>query len=536
MENIESFITQLQHKIEPIEDKLGLLRWEFANSGSESLQSEIVEYELKLHAIYSDQEAFSKIKKWKDESIKDERFERIVQLLYNAFLSHQEPLELAKQKAELDAALTGHFANFRSEMRGKKLTVNEIKELMKNSNDNEERKLVWEASKQIGQVVEKLLLQRVKLCNKIASELGFKNSYSMEMTLQEIDEEELFQLFDELEAKTREPFLAIKEQLDLQLVHRFGLHSKDELRPWHYADPFFQDAPQITSLDMDLYFKDQNLEELTVKSFDRIGLDIRPVLKQGDYYEREGKDQHAFCMMIGHHPDQVKVLCNCRNTADWMGTMLHEFGHAIYYQFLNPKQNFFLRDVAHTCTTEAMAMLFGRQVNRAVWLNEVLGLSDEVVKEVAQDAEKEMSWQMLLVTRWILVMVHFERALYANPERDLNTLWWDLVEKFQGLKRPEGRNLPDWATKIHFAIAPVYYHNYLLGEMSASQIECFIENRLGDQPLIRQPHAGQWLKEQLFWKGAERPWNETLKMLTGEKLNPKYFLDQFVNQKCNVAT
>ena len=38
------------------------------------------------------------------------------------------------------------------------------------------------------------------------------------------------------------------------------------------------------------------------------------------------------------------------------------------------------------------------------------------------------------------------------------------------LKRPEGRNEPDWATKIHIASYPCYYHNYLLGELLASQL------------------------------------------------------------------
>ena len=50
--------------------------------------------------------------------------------------------------------------------------------------------------------------------------------------------------------------------------------------------------------------------------------------------------------------------------------------------------------------------------------------------------------------RLAMVMTHFERALYQDPEQDLNTLWWDLVEEFQGVRRPEGRHAPDWASKI----------------------------------------------------------------------------------------
>ena len=63
-----------------------------------------------------------------------------------------------------------------------------------------------------------------------------------------------------------------------------------------------------------------------------------------------------------------------------------------------------------------------------------------------------------------MVVFNFEKNLYENPDQDLNKLWWDLVEKYQFVKRPEGITLgPEWATKIHIATYPVYYQNYQLG-------------------------------------------------------------------------
>ena len=63
------------------------------------------------------------------------------------------------------------------------------------------------------------------------------------------------------------------------------------------------------------------------------------------------------------------------------------------------------------------------------------------------------------------MVFRFEKALYANPGQDLNKVWWDLVEKYQEIKRPEGRNQPDYASKIHIVTVPVYYQNYMLGEL-----------------------------------------------------------------------
>ena len=46
--------------------------------------------------------------------------------------------------------------------------------------------------------------------------------------------------------------------------------------------------------------------------------------------------------------------------------------------------------------------------------------------------------QLLIFSRWCQVMLRFEKGMYENPDQDLNKLWWDLVEKYQLLKRPDG--------------------------------------------------------------------------------------------------
>ena len=123
-------------------------------------------------------------------------------------------------------------------------------------------------------------------------------------------------------------------------------------------------------------------------------------------------------------------------------------------------------------------------------------------------------------------MAHFERALYADPDRDLDMLWWDLVEKFQLLKRPEGREAPDWAAKYHIANSPAMYHNYLLGELNASQLKARLEEACGG--LLNRPAAGEWLRERVFRRGAEADWNESLRRATGDFLTARYFVGEFV--------
>jgi len=141
---------------------------------------------------------------------------------------------------------------------------------------------------------------------------------------------------------------------------------------------------------------------------------------------------------------------------------------------------------------------------------------------------------LLVFARYCQVMFRFERELYANPDQDLNKLWWDLIEKYQEMKRPEGRNEPDFAAKYHFVGAPVYYHNYMMGEMFASQVHHALIIRggvlavTGETPLFgvsyvgRKP-AGEFLRKRVFEPGMTLPWNELTRHATGEELNAKAF-------------
>ena len=64
-----------------------------------------------------------------------------------------------------------------------------------------------------------------------------------------------------------------------------------ELRPWHYDDPFFQTPPAEGAIDIDHLFADADLEALTVRTYDGLGLDVRAVLDRSDLYSRDVKSQ-----------------------------------------------------------------------------------------------------------------------------------------------------------------------------------------------------------------------------------------------------
>ena len=107
-------------------------------------------------------------------------------------------------------------------------------------------------------------------------------------------------------------------------------------------------------------------------------------------------------------------------------------------------------------------------------------------------------------------------------------------EKYQLIKRPDIPVGTEWATKVHIATYPVYYQNYQLGELFASQIlnhiaEKFYHNANIDQVIFWQkPAAGDYLKENIFSTAKKLPWNEMISKATGEPLSARFFVKQYV--------
>jgi len=121
-------------------------------------------------------------------------------------------------------------------------------------------------------------------------------------------------------------------------------------------------------------------------------------------------------------------------------------------------------------------MFFGRFSTQSKWMKDMLDVDlDENQKN---DSEYMLKLNQLVFSRWAQVMFRFEKELYADPDQDLNSLRWSLVEKYQGITYIDRTTKADWASKLHVATAPCYYHNYLLGEILASQIYAYITKNI----------------------------------------------------------
>ncbi len=536
MENeLKEFIKSFEAKYIPLFKDANLSYWNAAVSGKKEDFDKYNELQTKITEIFSNKESYQKLVTFKQSgNIKDSILKRELDILYLRFFSNQVDTSKLNAANSLQNEIEQKYGNFRANVNGKEMTDNQIEEILTTSKNSDELKAAYLAHKKIGTVVSQDIIRLVKMRNEIARELGFKNYHEMTMKLSEQNPEEISLLFDELDKLTLDAFKSEKNNIDEYFAKRYNI-KKDELMPWHYQNRFFQEAPKIYEVDLDSYYKDKDLVKLTSEYYNGINLSVDDLIQKSDLFEKPGKNQHAFSSDMDNEGD-VRVLANVTPNEKWMNTLLHEFGHCAYDKYIDNKNlPFILRDPAHTFTTEAIAMMFGRFSSNAQWMQDMKVTNPEEANKIRDIAFKSLRLQQLVFSRWVQVMYRFEKSMYNDPDQDLNKLWWDLVEKYQLLKKPEGRNEPDWASKIHIATFPCYYHNYLLGELLASQLYYYITKNIiksedyKNQSFCNRPEIGNFLKEKVFAPGAKYYWNDMIEKATGEKLTPKYYAKQFVN-------
>ncbi|MFZ4401745.1 MAG: M2 family metallopeptidase [Bacteroidales bacterium] len=533
-QKLTDFIKKHDYLTVSLSKEVNIASWNAAISGKDEDFAKVEALSVKLTNVYANPESFAALKAIKESGqVKDKLLSRQLTVLFNAYKSAAVDTASLNAVIKLQTEIEKKFSNFRAEVKGKKLSDNQIEEVLKTSVNSNELKECWMTHKNIGSLVNQDIIKLVKMRNAIAKKLGFENYHSMSLLLSEQDPKEIEKIFDELDSLTRGCFIGLKSEMDDYFAKRFKIN-KAELMPWHYQNRFFQEAPKLYAVDLDKYYAKANLEKLTSDYYNGIGLPMDDILKNSDLYEKPGKNQHAFCTDIDNEGD-VRVLCNVKPNQQWMGTMLHEYGHAVYDKFIDRGLPYSLREPAHTFTTEAIAMFFGRLSSNPEWIKSMLGISEAEKAKIAEDCYKTLRLEQMVFSRWAQVMYRFEKGMYASPDQDLNKLWWDLVEKYQMIKKPTDRNAPDWATKIHIATFPCYYHNYLLGELLASQFSYYVtENILKQsdlklQSFIGNPEIGKYFTEKVFKPGKTFYWNDMIEQATGEKLTAKYYARQFVN-------
>jgi len=439
-----------------------------------------------------------------------------------AYHSKQAPVDILDRISTAEAKIQETYSTFRAKLDGHAATDNELEDVLRTTRDTRRARSAWDARKQIGGIVAEDLRALAELRNEAARAMGFANFWEAQLLLDELDPRKLVETLDAVDRATQPPFRAMKRDLDRLLADRFD-QPVAELRPWHYADPFFQETPEVFAPPADPLYAEHDVVELAADTYRKLGFkNIDAILARSDLYPRQGKNQHAYAVDIDREGD-VRTFLNVERNARWMATLLHELGHTIYQDGIDRTElPYDLRDDPQGFLNEGFAMFCEQPMVDPRWLAETVGVPSERAEELTPRLALQDTASLLAFARWCLTIVRFEQAFYSDPRQDLNRLWWDLEERYQEVPRPDGRDAPDWASKVHVATAPVYYHKYLYGRLFSAQLTRMMNAHLGGWWSGR-PETGEYIKRELFMPGARYPWPELVERVTGERLGVDAF-------------
>ncbi|MBI4494772.1 MAG: M2 family metallopeptidase [Chloroflexi bacterium] len=515
---VQAFVDGYVAQVEPLWLVQNETWWQASALGDLEASQRLAELEARERLLHADAAAFARLRAWRDDP-QAARLPRLLrrqlELIYLAYAAGQQDPATIEPMTRLEQELRDEFNTYRAELEGQRLDDNALETILREERDSSCLRAAWEASKQVGVAVSDRLVALVRLRNQAAAAQGYASEWERRLLTAEIDPRELVALMEQVAAATDEAFARQKAALDHALAARYGV-AADDLRPWHYQDRFFQTAPPLYAPPMDARFAERDLVALATRTYDGLGLDTRAILARSDLFPRPGKSQHAFAVFVDRGSD-IRVLCNLVPSARWMRTLIHELGHAVYDQGIDQRLPYLLRAAAHALATEGLAMLLEEVVGEPTWLEGVLGLPADEARPLSDGLVRQRHLDDLVMLRWCLTIVQFERALYADPEQDLNGLWWRLVVRYQGLTPPPGRDAPDWASKIHLTISPAYYQNYLLGRLFALQFGDSLRARFGR--LSEHRGVGRALQARLFRQGAAAPWQQSVVRATGRSLS-----------------
>lgn len=402
--------------------------------------------------------------------------------------------------------------------KNKKISKQECLNELKSSINSSDRKELWVNYMAAGENIAPDLIQLVKIRNKIAIEKGFKNFYDLKMSAQELDINEMNLIIKNIRENLDPIYTVIKGNIDKRQKQRLKLNDGSCLEPWHYQDPYFQNYSNndnyLESYEPNIFFKH------LLNTFMANGINLEGIADYANLTSDQNKSPESFCLNIDRNKD-IRISCNTSPDIKGVKVMLHEMGHAVYEKYFGNELPFILKQPASIFLSEGIALLFERLITYMP--------IQEDLKLKRINYKKDHLEDIIINLYWTMTVIKFEQELYQNPDQNLNKLWWDLVEDVQQISRPSDiscSNLPAWATKSHLTTLPVYYQNYMLGQILASQFEQTL-NKITDNNWFSTAGFDN-LKRNVFSTGKLFPWKNVVSKSTGTAISPHFLINELV--------
>jgi hypothetical protein len=442
--------------------------------------------------------------------------------------------DLADQIVEAEGAL----ANARGKLQltyerapGERVPASSIKlgTLLGSEPDARIRRSAWDGLRSIEtHVLDEGFIEVVAMRNRLGRMLGAEDYYDWKVKRVEgLSKREVFDLLDELEAKTRDRARRSIEELRAE-------RGSDAALPWNLRYAIAGDVTQ----EQDPYFPFSRAIERWGRSFAALGIRYRGAELVLDLVDRKGKYENGF--MHGPvpawregsvwRPARIQFTANAIPGMVGSGrrateTLFHEGGHAAHFANIDMPAPCYSQEFAPTSVAfaETQSMFLDSLLSDPDWqaryARTVAGdaMSRELIEKGIAKSQPMAAWNL----RAMLAVCYAERAIYEIPERELSP-----ARVLSVLREVERRLLflEDGSPRPTLSVphllsgeSSAYYHGYVLAEMAVQQTRAFFTER--DGHLVDNARIGPDLCDAYWRPGNSLSFFDFVENLTQKPLS-----------------
>ncbi|MDX2268538.1 MAG: M2 family metallopeptidase [Bryobacter sp.] len=442
------------------------------------------------------------------------------------------------------------------------LDLQQLSRIIGESRNPKELEEAWTGWRTISPPLKKDYARYVELANEGARELGFADTGAMWRSKYDMPADDFAKEVDRLWEQVKPLYLSLHTYVRNKLAAQYGKEVVDPNGPipahllgnmwaqsWDNLYPLLAPPNADPGYDLTKILKARQASAVDMTKMGEsmyVSLGFSPL--PATFWERsmltKPRDREVVCHASAwdvDNDDDLRIKMCIEPTSEDFFTIYHELGHN-YYQRAYNKLPFLFREGANDGFHEAIGDTIQLSITPG-YLKEI-GLINSI-----PDPSKDLGLLMrralekvsflpfgLLIDQWRWKVFSGE----IKPEQ-YNSSWWELREKYQGVKAPVARPADafDPGAKYHVP-GGVPYTRYFLAHILQFQFHRALAIKAGcdlkTTPLHRcsianNKEAGKAFSDMLAL-GASKPWQESLTILTGKpELDATAIIDYFAPLK-----
>jgi peptidyl-dipeptidase A len=463
--------------------------------------------------------------------------------------------------APLDEELAGELADIESELgamygsgshcfsEDECYDLEAFEQIIDSSRNSDELLKAWAGWREIGKPMKDKYLRMVEIGELGAKDLGYDGLTDLWFSKYDMPAEEFLADTDRVWEEVKPLYDALQCHVRDKLVDEYGndVMPDNGMLPAHILgnmwgqswaniyDLVFEEDPNTESIDLTSIIQDKNLSEIEMVEIAEdffLSLGFEPL--PDTFWERslfvKPLDRNVVCHASAWDLDpatkDIRIkMCIEKNAEDFV-TIHHELGHIFYYQAYNHLPSVY-RSGANDGFHEAVGDLLSLSITPD-YLTQIGFVSEAEADAAEKDPIALLMKQALdgvVSLPWTLMLDKWRSGVFTGEitEENLNSSWWELREKYQGITSPmtRGEEFFDPGAKYHIP-GNTPYTRYYLAKIMQYQFHESLCNEMGFEGPLHEcsiydnPEAGVKIRNMLAM-GQSKPWQDAFEALTGER-------------------